>query len=352
MNLMTRGPRTPLVTRLLAAITAVLAISFVATYVVESNLTRSALRAQAESVLEQRARQARAVLHDDLRAVLVELQYINQDFRRDVRSARTPAERRALAEILTGVAARRPFTVIGAYDRGGNPIVVPTGPALVPPPESVFRGESSLVSARVVDTVDGRQAYVAGEILGEAPHEVLVVFGHVYDEALARTLRDATGGDDIVLESEGRVVAWSLPFPAPRELDTIGVEGTDIPISEIDGEVYWGSIEAVAQADEDWGSSARLRVLRAPGQARRPAGPQPARGRCGAAGDRDAAGVGGQPPHHAPPARAHLDRRPDRVTATFPVTTEDEVGVLARARHASGPRQPARADPAPGRGAA
>ena len=52
MSLLGRLPRTPLVTRLLAAVTAVLALSLVVTYVVESNLTRSALRSQAELVLE------------------------------------------------------------------------------------------------------------------------------------------------------------------------------------------------------------------------------------------------------------------------------------------------------------
>ena len=336
MTLLGRGPRTPLVTRLLAAITAVLAISFVATYVVESSLTRSALREQAESVLEQRARQARAVLYADLRAVLVELQYINQDFRRDVRSARTPAERRALTEILVDVGARRPFTVIGAYDRDGDPIVVPTGPALEPPPDAVFGSGSSSVSARVVDTVDGRRAYVAGEILGEAPHEVLVVFGYVYDQALARTLQDTTGGDDIVLESEGQVVAWSLPFPPPTQLDNIGVEEPGIPIVEIADQVYWGSVEPVARVDEDWGSSARLRVLIREPLARLDA--QLVRNRLGA-------GVAllviatllawavsrriTRPLRELTATAAQITEG-DR-DAAFPVTTEDEVGVLARA---------------------
>lgn len=336
MTLLGRGPRTPLVTRLLAAITAVLAISFVAIYVVESSLTRSALRAQAESVLEQRARQARAVLNQDLHAVLVELQYINQGFRRDVRSAQTPAERRALTEILTSVGARRPFTVIGTYDRGGNPIVVPTGPTLAPPPEAVFRAATGSVSARVVDTVDGRRAYVAGEILGEAPNEVLVVFGYVYDQALARSLRDTTGGDDIVLESEGQVVAWSLPVPHPRQLDNIGLEEPGIPIVEIDDQVYWGSIETVAQADEDWGSSARLQVLIREPLARLDA--QLVRNRLGA-------GVAllviatllawavsrriTRPLRELTATAAQITEG-DR-DAAFPVTTEDEVGVLAHA---------------------
>ena len=225
MSPLDRLPRTPLVTRLLAAITAVLAISFVVTYLVESNLTRSALRAQALGVLEQRASQAQSVLLDDVQEILVELQHVKSAYGRSTRGPGDEGDLRALRQILLDVAATRPFTVVGAYDRAGDAVVTAVGPELAPPPESVFRSPNAMVSARVVDTADGRKAYVTGELLGEAPDEVLVVFGYVFDRGLARTIRDATGGDDIVLEAGGEVTASSLPgAPHVDELQRVGEE--------------------------------------------------------------------------------------------------------------------------------
>ena len=337
MSLLDRMPRAPLVTRLLAAITAVLAISFVVTYLVESNLTRSALRAQALGVLEQRASQAQSVLLDDVQEILVELQQVKSAYGHGGRVPAGTDGRQALTEGLIEVAATRPFTVIGAYDRGGHPVVTTTGPVLAPPPKSVFLSHSAMVTARVVPTADGRLAYVTGELVGEAPDEVLVVFGYVFDRGLARAIRDDTGGDDIVLQAGGEVAAWSLPGELEGDaLERVGVEEDRIPVVEIGDQTYWASFRPVARPSGPWGESVDLGVLVQEPLARLDA--QLVRNRLGA---------GAALLVLATVLAWIVSRRMTRplreLTATaariasgdrdaaFPVTTDDEVGVLARA---------------------
>lgn len=266
MSWSTGRPRTPLVTRLLAAITAVLAISFVLTFVVETNFTRNALRAQSVSLLEDRANQARSISLGDIQPVHEELQFVNQRFQ-DVPPGRlTPADRAQLIGILNDVHARRPFfTSLGMYDRSGDPLVPTIGDTLAPPPPAAYEADKASFAVRVVPTLDGGLAYVSSEVVGEAPNEVLVVFGYAFDPWYARSLRDATRGADIVLEADGEVVATSLPVFPTEQVRELGRESSDpsIGIVEVAGEKYWGDFRPITQPEpsEDWGMPARLGVL-------------------------------------------------------------------------------------------
>lgn len=260
-----RAPRTPLVTRLLAALTVVLALSLLITSLVESSLTRSAVRAQAESVLDQRVAQARAVLLQDVQDILVELQYVKSSFRRSSLpdgGGLDPGDPEALADVLSDVQERRRFTSIGAYDASGAPIQATFGPALVAPPDQLLRRpDRATMGARVVETVDGRHAYVAGELVpGGADGDVLVMFGFLFDTAYARSVRNATGGDDILLLVDGTAVGGSLPGQ-PENLDAVGREAGGIELVESGDRIYWSRLEDVVRPGDGWGEPAQFAVL-------------------------------------------------------------------------------------------
>ena len=57
-----------------------------------------------------------------------------------------PADVRAAVDVFSDVDAYVYVSSIGAYDHGGNPIVTLTGPALVTPPEEVFRSSTASVN--------------------------------------------------------------------------------------------------------------------------------------------------------------------------------------------------------------
>lgn len=335
MSLLDRVPRTPLVTRLLAAITAVLALSFVVTYLVESNLTRSALRAQAESVLDQRAHQARQVLARDIESIIAELQYVNSVYRRTTLPEPPVAAAVSLSDILEDVADRRPFTVIGVYDDHGEPLLKVAGPQLVGPPPTVFDRDTASFAGRVVEAVDGSRAYVAGELLDVGSDQILVVLGYVFDAAYARSVRDTAGSDAFVLEADGQVVASSLPERPGQDLDNVGFDAR-IPVVEVGGHTYWGSFQPFSDPPDEWGVPARFGVLIDEPLARLDA--QLFRNRLGAGAALlvIATGLAWVVSRRMTKPLRQLTATAARIAsgdrdAEFPVTSEDEVGVLARA---------------------
>lgn len=337
MGLLDRIPRAPLVTRLLAAITAVLAITLVVTFVVESNLSRSTLRTQAEVMLSQRADQARAILMGDIQPIHEELQFVGQAFRESPPGPLEAADRGALIRAINDVHARRPaFTSLGAYNRAGRPVVPPIGPGLEPPPPSVYEGGTASFAGRVVPTRDGGLAYVSGELLGEAPNEVLVVFGYRYDRAYARMVRDGAGGSDVVLVADGDVVASSLPVAPGDDLLPVRRDDTGIQIVEVDGTTYWAEYTSFAGPDDDWGSSGRLGVLIPEPLASLDAALLRNRLWAGAALLVIATVLAWMVSRRLTRPLRELTETASRITdgdldAPFPVTSDDEVGTLARA---------------------
>jgi signal transduction histidine kinase len=338
VSLLGRVPSTPLVTRLLAALTVVLAISFVVTYVVESDLTRGALRDQAEAVLDQRAEQAQAVLRRDTEAIHAELQSDIDWFPADVRRPFDDREKRALIALISEVASRRPFTLLGVYDRSGA-VVEPMGPELVPPPEELFASSSASSGGQVVPTTDDRWAYVSAELFGLPGEEIVLAFGFVFDEAYATTIRDAAGGADIVLEAGGEVIATSLPGTGVvTELEEIRPEERDTTELVVDDRTYWGQWQTFARPGDEasWGLPARLGVMIDEPLARLDA--QLVRNRLGAGAALLVIAtllawlVGRRltKPLRELTATAASIASGDR-DASFPVTGDDEVGVLARA---------------------
>lgn len=337
MELLERIPRAPLVTRLLAAITAVLAITLVVTFLVESNLSRSTLRAHAGVMLSQRADQARAILMGDIQPIHEELQFVGEAFRETPPGPLHADDRAALIRAINDVHARRPsFTSLGAYDRDGAPVVPPIGPVLEPPPPSVYDGETASFAGRVVPTTDGGLAYVSGELVGEAPNDVLVVFGYRFDRAYARTVRDGAGGSDVVLVVDGDAVASSLPVEPGDELLPTRRDDTGIQIVEVGGTTYWGEYASFAGPDDEWGSSGRLGVLIPDPLVTLDAALLRNRLWAGAALLVVATVLAWLVSRRLTRPLRELTETASRITggdldAPFPVTSDDEVGTLARA---------------------
>ncbi len=337
MDLLDRIPRAPLVTRLLAAITAVLAITLVVTFLVESNLTRAELRRQAEVMLAQRADQAQAILLGDIQPIHEELQFVGEAFREAPPGPLQPQDRAALIRAISDVNARRPFfTSLGAYGRDGTPVVPPIGPLLEPPPPSMYDGDTASFAGRVVPTVDGGLAYVSAELVGEAPHDVLVVFGYRFDRVYARTVRDGAGGSDVVLVADGTAVASSLPVEPGDELLPVGRDDTGTQIVQVGDTTYWGEYSSFASPDDEWGSSGRLGVLIPEPLAVLDATLLRNRLVAGAALLVIASVLAWLVSRRLTRPLRELTATASRITAgdldaPFPVTSDDEVGTLARA---------------------
>lgn len=255
-----RLPRVAIVTRLLAALTAVLVVSLVVTFLVESNLSREALRSHAEDVLRSRAEQGRSILLGDVQPIIAELQFFGERFPADLGEI-DAVDRRELAGALADVHRRRDFTVLGVYSRDGQTTLTSFGPRIEQPPTEVFTGPEPSFAGRVVPTVDGGLAYVAAERISDSPNELLVVFGYRFDHAYARRVRDAAGGSDVVLVADGEVVATSLPTAADDDLLPSGRTDAGTPVVEVDGTTYWGQYHPFAQPTGPWGSDGGLGVL-------------------------------------------------------------------------------------------
>lgn len=258
--LLDRLSRVPIVTRLLAALTVVLVVSFVVTYFVTSNLSREALRRQAESVLTSRADQGRSILLGDVQPIIAELQFFGERFPADLGPI-DAADRRALTGALADVHRRRDFTVLGIYSRDGGTTLAPFGPRIEQPPTAVFTDPEASFSGRIVPTTEGGLAYVAAERISGPPHELLVVFGYRIDHAYARRIRDAAGGSDVVLVAADEPVATSLAGPADASLLPSGRTSAGTPVVDVDGTTYWSQYHDFARPSDDWGMPGALGVL-------------------------------------------------------------------------------------------
>lgn len=262
-----RTARTPLVTRLLAAITAVLAISFVVTFLFETDRSRAELRRQAQELLGQRTGLAEAAIIADLRAVQRELAVLSTLHPRTPDDA--PLQRgdwEALITDLNRVRRRQPdFTLIAAYTRDGDVVASAAGLDLVAgPPRSMFEPTASHDSGRVVPTRQGGLAYVTTRRIPRGPQgeTVLLVAGYRLDGFYARALSKASGGSDIVLVADGEAVATSLS----AEVDRAGLlpearEASGISVLHVGDTKYWGEYRTVAGPETGWGQEATLGVL-------------------------------------------------------------------------------------------
>lgn len=335
MSLLGRLPRTPLVTRLLAAVTAVLALSLVVTYVVESNLTRSALRSQAELVLEQRAHAAENALAADVQAVIAELQVVNSSFRRTDLGASSSEDAVTLTDLLEGIASRQGLSVVSVFSREGDHTEFDLrGPGLEPPPDAAYDTRTASLPGRVVDTLDGRSAFVAGEVLRTDDGDILVLLGYVLDASYARDVRNAAG-DQIVLKAGDELVTWSLPAPVPDQLDPLGFRDAT-EVHEVDGTTYWARFAAFEAPEDGWGRPIQLGVFIEEPLARLDAALVRNRLGAGAALLVIATVLAWIVSRRMTRPLRELTATAARITAgdrdaEFPVTTDDEVGVLARA---------------------
>jgi signal transduction histidine kinase len=262
-----RTARTPLVTRLLAAITAVLAISFVVTFLFETDRTRAELRRQAQELLDQRAELAMAALADDILAVQREQAVLSTHHPRT--PDHQPLQRGDWLQLITDLnevrRSRPDFTLIAAYTRDGDVIASGTGLGLVAgPPRAMFDAEAASPTARVVPTRDGGLAYVTTQRIpaGRGGEPVLLVFGYRFDDWYASDLRDSSGGSDIVLVADGKAVATSLSEQVDLdELRPEGRERSGIPIVDVADTRYWGEYRTITESDPVWGQDATLGVL-------------------------------------------------------------------------------------------
>lgn len=250
----------PLVTRLLAAFTVVLAISFVVTFLVESNLSRAAVREQAADVLESRTTQVRQSLTQSLDPVNLELLFLESQLPRGLTD--DAAARRRLVRLLEDIAGRQTFGLIGAYTMDGPAVAPITGPSLATPPAEVFEEDfRTRYTRRVVPLADGGFGYVNATLLGAGDERILVAFGYVVDRALARTLRDAAGGSEVVLVVDDEVLASSVPGTSGQQLLPSGRRDSGVPVVEVGDTTYWSRYEVFAQGEGVWGSVGDFGVL-------------------------------------------------------------------------------------------
>ncbi len=255
-------PRLGLMARLLAAITLVLCVAFVVSFVIQSNLGREALREQSEDVLDNQVRQIGAAIERRTTELRQEATASRKDLATDV-DITEPADRVAIIDLLDGIDRRREFTVISAYSRDGDAIVH-KGPRLAPPPPGLFDNPREAWVPRVVPTTNGGLALVAGQLIGIAPRDTLVVLGYEYDDAFARRLRDSGGGNEVVLLAQNVGVATSLRghdvssmSPGP-DADGLPVDTVEVAIG---GEDYLARYRVVAAAGPFWGVEASVGAL-------------------------------------------------------------------------------------------
>lgn len=255
-------PRLGLMARLLAAITLVLCVAFVVSFMVQSNLGREALRDQSEDVLENQVRLVQTVIVKQSEEMRQELTAARKDLAADV-DVTEPSDRRAIIDLLDDIDRRREFTVISAYARDGDAIVH-VGPRLAPPPPELFDHPVEGWVARVVPTLDGGLAYVAGQHVGTAPTDSLVVLGYEFDDTFARALRDSAGGNDVVLLAEDAGVATSLRHldvataVPPGFDDGLPVDTVEIAVGDDD---YLARYRPIAAAGPFWGVDTSVGVL-------------------------------------------------------------------------------------------
>lgn len=255
-----RIPRAPLVTRLLAALTILLAATSVVSFLVESDLSRQALREHAERDHQVATEQARSVFLDDMEPVVAELQFFAEQFPIDLGGIDS-SERAALANALDNVHRRRDFTVLGILSRNGDTVLTPIGPRLEMPPEEAFGTAGVSYAGRVVPTTDGGLAYVAVERLGVAPDDLLVVLGYRFDGAYARRLRDIAGGNDVVLAADGEVVATSVPDADPDDLLPTERDDQNHRLVTAGDRTWWARYHQIPPPDDGWGTRAEFGVL-------------------------------------------------------------------------------------------
>jgi signal transduction histidine kinase len=166
---------------------------------------------------------------------------------------------------MNAISSRRHEVTIGAaYSRAGAEVLLPRADQPPRPPAGVFDDVQEQDGSRVVETGEGTYAYIAAKQVGRAPDDWLMVLGQPFDTAFAQRLRDDTGGIDVVLLIDGKLVGASL---ATLDRDTFdsGRDGGTLPAETIERDVvgrqYWLRYKVTATPGPYWGKTAVVGVM-------------------------------------------------------------------------------------------
>ena len=252
-----------LLPRLVIGLVVALVVAFTVAFFVDRSLTREALRDQGEQELGRQLDLVGRAVQSRVTAWQAELTVAKGEA-----DARLPVElrpRAVLRETMNAIASRRhEVTISAAYSRSGDQVLGPGADQPPRPPAGVFDDVQEQDGSRVVDTTDGRYAYLAAKQVGRAPDDWLLVLGQPFDTAFAQRLRDDTGGIDVVLLIDGGLAGSSL---ATLDADTFdsGWDGGDIPTATIERDVagrrYWLRYQVAATPGPYWGRTAVVGVM-------------------------------------------------------------------------------------------
>lgn len=252
-----------LLPRLVIGLVIALVVAFTVAFFVDRGLTRDALRDQGEQELDRQLDLVSRAVLSRVTAWQAELTVAKGEA--DTRLPVAPRPLTVLREAMNAIASRRHEVAISAaYSRSGDQVLGPGADQPPRPPDGVFDDVQEQDGSRVVDTGEGGYAFIAAKQVGRAPDDWLLVLGQPFDTAFAQRLRDDTGGLDVVLLVDGRLVGASLATLEPETFDS-GWNGGALPTETIErdvaGRTYWLRYKVTATPGPYWGETAVVGVM-------------------------------------------------------------------------------------------
>jgi signal transduction histidine kinase len=207
------SPETSLLPKILAAFIAVLALASLLTFVLETRLTRQALRTQAVALASEQGNALDTRIREDSSRIHRLMSAIAQQQLTDQAPERTLGRRLidVLGTLRTGESQLELASVFD-LESGERLQSLPGRREIAPPGPLPSTGDrlSARGAQRVVPLTDGGYALIYTMPVGRLEgRSLLLVTGYPLDDVRARRVAQLTGVDEVNIVVDGRVVASS-----------------------------------------------------------------------------------------------------------------------------------------------
>jgi signal transduction histidine kinase len=207
------SPETSLLPKILAAFIAVLALASLLTFVLETRLTRQALRTQAVALASEQGNALDTRIREDSSRVHRLMSVIAQQQLTDQTSER-PLSRRLIDVLGTLRTGESQLEIASVLDlESGTRLQALPGRHEVAPPGPLSATGNRLAARgaqRVVPLADGGYGLIYTMPVGRLEgRSLLLVTGYPLDDARARQVSQLTGVDEVHIVVEDRIVASS-----------------------------------------------------------------------------------------------------------------------------------------------